>query len=385
MKYGKWLAILFISLACWTPEIQATTLNRSLSKYLLEPMPNWYREGFTRGHLNIPLLIKDGFSRLEAVEIQNQMKDLLESDSEYMTAEKNDETVKLFKNQDTHILSALQKAIQKVREEKYFESGFQPQSLKAHEFYAVFDMDETLLVHWYQSGEKGPAYYDLKVPTLDRILRPLLYSPDYISMTPGWEKALLEISRTPGCKGIIIFTAKEDQSSLDLISRLKIEGKPLRGFLKGIFTRNHLVRDNKSVKLSKDLRIIDESLEHVVLIDDNPTRIFPEQQKNLREFPKYNADIYLKSKNSGQDSVVRTFFEKLLPQVTEEIKESVQYSQTHKISFASAFYPYSMEASTEMLTLLGQGYSWSQARELLRTRPEIFEPQFYVPTGGTPH
>ena len=95
----------------------------------------------------------------------------------------------------------------------------------------------------------------------------------------------MEITQIPGCQGIILFTAKEDQASHDLISRLRLNQQPLRPWLKGVFTRNHLVRDQKSVKLSKDLRAIDETLEHIVLVDDNPTRIFPEQQKNLREFP----------------------------------------------------------------------------------------------------
>lgn len=72
-------------------------------------------------------------------------------------------------------------------------------------------------------------------------------------MTPGWEKALLEISKIPGCQGVLVFTAKEDGASHDLIGKLKIGGKPFKSFLKGVFSRNHLVRDNKSVKLSKDL------------------------------------------------------------------------------------------------------------------------------------
>jgi hypothetical protein len=386
MQKLKWLLILTLLITnVPAPKAQATGINRSLGKYILAPMPNWYKEGFSRGHLNIPVMLKDGFSRLEAIEVQNQMKDILDNNPDYMAAEKAEKGDLLFQNQDTLVLQALQTAIDKVKKDKFFESGFVPQKLKGHEFYAVFDMDETLLVHWYRSGEKGSNYYDVKNLTLDSILRPALFSPDYVSMTPGWEKALIEISKTPGCQGVLVFTAKEDKASHNLIDHLKIAGKPFRSFLKGVFSRNHLVRDNKSVKLSKDLRIIDETLEHVILIDDNPTRIFPEQQRNLREFPKYNADLYLESKSTGKDPVARQFFEKLLPTVVSEIQESVSYAQTHKVSFNSAFYPYSMEASAEKLMLLAQGHNLQQAQELLRIRPSMFEPEFYVPSGEKLH
>lgn len=365
--------------------VQAETGNGELGKYILAPMPDWYKEGFTRGHLNIPVMLKDGYTRLEAIEIQNQMKDLLDQDPDYQAAEKADQGAALFQKRDPLVLQALEKAVNKVKKDKFFESGFVPKPLKEHEFYAVFDMDETLLVHWYQSGEKGKAYYDVNGLVLDSILRPPLLSPDYVSMTPGWQKALNDISKIPGCQGILVFTAKEDKASHDLIGKLQINGKPLKSFLKGVFSRNHLVRDNKSVKLSKDLRMIDESLKHVVLIDDNPTRVFPEQQKNLRELPKYNADLYLNSKITGKDPVARNFFEKLLPTVVKELQDSAQYAQSKKVSFSTAFYPYSMEASAERLTLLEQGYTLPQAHELLRTRPQLFEPVFYVPSGGKLH
>jgi hypothetical protein len=386
MKKLKQLLALTLLLATLPAfQVEAETANRDLGKYILAPMPDWYKEGFTRGHLNIPVMLKEGYSRLEAIEIQNQMKDLLDQNPDYLAAEKADLGASLFQNHDAMVLQALQQAIDKVKKDKYFESGFVPKPLKEHEFYAVFDMDETLLVHWYQSGEKGQAYYDVKGLVLDSILRPPLISPDYVSMTPGWEKALLDISKIPGCQGVLVFTAKEDRASHDLIGKLKIGGKPFKSFLKGVFSRNHLVRDNKSVKLSKDLRMIDESLKHVVLIDDNPTRVFPEQQKNLRELPKYNADVYLNSKVTGKDPVARNFFEKLLPTVVRELQDSAKYAQAQKISFGSAFYPYSMEASSERLTLLEQGYTLDQAHTLLRTRPNLFEPVFYVPSGGKLH
>lgn len=348
-------------------------------EYIQSPMPDWYQEGFTRGHLNIPLMMKQGFSRLEAIEIQNQMKDLLEAMPEYMALEHEGLSTDLFSNRDTLVRKALAQAISQVRDKKQNESQFQTIPLKQGDFYVAFDFDETLMVHWYESGQKGPKYYDINGLTLDYILRPKLLSPDYISLTPGWEKAFTDLVAIPGCKGIIVFTAKEDASAHAIIDRIRVGKTPLRQFVKGIFTRNHLVRDSKSVKPSKDLRIIDESLEHVILIDDNATRVFPEQFRNLREFPKYNADAYLKAKHDQPDPKVRSYFERLLPTVVDEIREAAAYSRKHGISFVEAYFPYSMEAANELIMLQRQGYSLNEATQLLREKPEWFEPRFFIP------
>jgi hypothetical protein len=353
----------------------------SLAKpeYIQTPMPDWYKEGFTRGHLNIPLMMKQGFSRLEAIEIQNQMKDLLEAMPEYMELERDGTSTDLFHHRDTLVRKALAQAITQVKGQRQIESQFKPAPLKKGDFYVAFDFDETLMVHWYELGQKGPKYYDFKGLTLDYILRPELLSPDYVSLTPGWERAFTDLVAIPGCKGILIFTAKEDASAHAIIDRMRVDNTPLRQFVKGVFTRNHLVRDSKSVKPSKDLRIIDESLEHVILIDDNATRVFPEQFRNLREFPKYNADAYLKAKHDQPDPKVRSYFERLLPIVVDEIREAAAYSRQKNISFVEAYFPYSMEAANELIMLQRQGYSLQEATQMLRDH-HWFEPRFFIPT-----
>ena len=356
---------------------QAKTSLPLVRSYIQAPMPDWYTEGFTRGHLNIPFMMGQGFSRFEAVEVQNQMKDILEENQIYQAYEARGEAGQLFAQGDTLVLSALEKAIYSVKVKKHYESGFQPKPLKKGAFYVVFDLDETLLTHWYKLGEKGRPFTDLENLTLDSILRPHLISPSYASMTPGWEKAFLELSKTPGCQGIIVFTAKEDRSAQSIIDALKIQGKPLRGFLKGVFTRNHLVRDRHSVKLSKDLRVINEDLKHVVLVDDNPTRIFPKQQSNLREFPKYNPDVYLAAKYQKKEPKALRYFENLMPVIVSEIQETAKYSQAHHISFSSAYYPHSMAASAELLMLQKQGYSMLGAIQVLRDRSGLFHPKFF--------
>ena len=365
------LIALIIALSASSPALALTPVQPE--DFLLEPMPQWYREGFSRGHLNIPILMEQGFSRLEAVEIQNQMKDALLADPEYLQWEKSGLTPKKVTEADPKVINALKQAIERVQS-GYFESGFQPQKLQAHEFYVAFDLDETLLSQWYQQGENGHA--DLNALPRDYILHPEIVGPDYVSLTPGWQQAFDQLSQIPGCKGVIVFTAKEDRAAHAIMDRLMYHGKPLRHFLKGVFTRNHLVRDSKSVKLSKDLRVIDESLEHVILIDDNPTRVFPAQKANLREFPKYNPDLYFHTRTPQK---ARQFFEKLLPTVVFEIAETAAYSQKHRVSFKHAYYPYSMAGSAELLMLLKQGYSPQEAHGLLRQHPDWFEPEFYIP------
>ena len=379
MKKGlkKVLSNLFIAsfIFSYTSQVLAEEM---VSDYLMEPMPNWYSERFTRGHLDINKMVKKGgYTRAEAVEIQNQMKDILDQDQEYEKLEKSDKTYNLVKAKDAKILEALKKAIKIVKEDKVFESGFKAEKLKENEFYVVFDLDETLLVQWYEAGLKGDKFYDAKADSVDNILKPTLLSPNYVSLTPGFEKALKDISKIPGNKGIIFFSAKLDKATYDIIEELKIDGKPIKSFIKGLYTRNYLVRENEPSKLSKDLRIIDDSLKHLIIIDDNPTRILEKQKKNLREIPKYNPDEYLNAKLETKNTKIQNYFEGLLPVVVDEIKEAADYAEKNKISFVEAYYPYSADANAELLMLLKQGYNMKEAIKMIRENMKIFEPKFF--------
>lgn len=351
-------------------------VEENISEYILEPMPGWYSERFTRGHLDIGKMMKSGYTRLEATEIQNQMKDLLDGDQVYQELEKSPETYNMFKKKDEYVLQALKMAIKNVKEKKYIESGFVAEPLKENEFYVVFDLDETLLVQWYEAGEKGDKYYDFKTGVKDNILRPTLTSPEYVSLTPGFEKALKDIRNIPGNKGIIFYSAKLDVATNAIVNKMTIDGKPIKSFLKGVFTRNHLIREQEPPKLSKDLRVIDETLKHVIIIDDNPSRILDKQKKNLKEIPKYNPDEYLKAKYSGNKEI-SNYFEKMLPTIVSEIRESAEYATKNKQSFVESYYPYSMDASAEMLMLMSQGYSNKDAINKIRKDVKLFEPKFY--------
>lgn len=353
----------------------------NISDYLLEPMPSWYNERFTEGHLDINKMVKDGYSRLEAVEIQNQMKDILDNNPVYTQLEKNGKTREMVKNKDKVILQALDQAIHSVKDKKYFESGFVPEPLKDNEFYVGFDLDETLLVQWYKAGQNGPGYYDFKVPVLDHILRPVFSSPDYVSLTPGLEKAFTDIASMPGNKGILLFSAKEDPATQVIIDRIKIKGIPLRKFVKGIFTRNYLVRESEPTKLSKDLRMIDESLKHIIIVDDNPTRLLEPQKPNVREIPQYSPDEYLNAKNKTKDKKVINFFEKMLPVIVDEVRDTENYSLKNNVTFVDAFYPYSTDGSIEWIMLVKQGYSPVEATDYIRKNRNLMKAKFFFYEG----
>ncbi|MFN8673433.1 MAG: NIF family HAD-type phosphatase [Candidatus Sericytochromatia bacterium] len=372
----------FLTFLISTSFVFSATLNafsKDISDFILEPMPEWFSERFTEGQLDIKLMMKNGFTRLEAVEVQNQMKDILESNPEFMAMEEKGETYRLFKNKDTMVLKALKKAIDSVKNNNYFESGFKKETeeLKPWEFYIVFDLDETLLVQWYKSGELGEKYYDIKVETDDNILRPTITSPKYISFNPNLEKSLKEIKNIPGCKGVIFFSAKLDDPTIQIGETMKIDGKLAKNFLNGIFTRNYLVREEEPTKLSKDLRIINESLKNVIIVDDNPTRILDKQKSNLREITKYNPEQYLKAKIETKDKKVAGYYEKVLPIIVDEIKEAAQYAEKNKVSFSEAYYPYSMSAQAKLIMLMKEGLSMKDAIDTIRKDKSLFNPPFY--------
>lgn len=234
----------------------------------------------------------------------------------------------------------------------------------------------------FPDGSQGPAYRDLAGLPPDGLNHPPLTGPDYISMTPGWEQAFLAFAALPGCKGILFFTAKEDRAAHAIVDWLTLHGQALRRFLKGVFSRSYLVRDgNNAEKLSKGLRITDESLEHVVLVDqaDAPNRIIGSQAGNVRDFPKYNADAYYAAWDK-KDSLTYKLMNQLMPELVEDLRETAFYCQHHQKPFVKAFYPYSLSAEGELLMLIRQGHAFPEAVNFLRQgRQDLFTPRFYVP------
>lgn len=284
--------------------------------------------GFGGFYLNIEKAMeKYKISRSEAHEIQNQMRDELFSISGSLSVY----------NQHAYLDEALKTAIYNVTVLKQFESGFKPTYLRPGSFYLVLDLDETLLTQWYANGlkptDKRKAH--LGTSTRDKVIRSvdrktgqnlevatIINGPNTVTFRPKLNEFFRQIKKIKGYAGFIIFTAKDDDATWDIINRWKQMSPRLFKDLKGVFTRNYLRYGFDFSKPSKDLRIIDESLKHVILIDDNESRVV---QKNLNyRIPKFNADYFwdiysAEQSNNTQDE--KWIFESVLDFVASTIKK----------------------------------------------------------------
>ena len=101
------------------------------------------------------------------------------------------------------------------------------------------------------------------------------------------------------------------------------------------------------------------------------------QKSNLREITKYNPDQYLKAKLETNDKKITGYYEKVLPIIVNEIKESAEYAEKNKISFVEAYYPYSMAAQVKILMLMKEGLSMKDSIETIRKDKDLFNPEFY--------
>jgi hypothetical protein len=123
---------------------------------------------------------------------------------------------------------------------------------------------------------------------------------------------------------------------------------------------------------SKDLRAITD-LSRVVLVDDNPTRVF--QPANLRLVRKFKADRHCADFESDFDAQGGT-----LAQVWREIRDSLEYVNVHRpgqVSFAEAFLPYTQTGGLARRWLIeSAGMSDWEATEYVRSKPSIVDQKF---------
>jgi hypothetical protein len=306
---------------------------------------------------NVSALMQDhGLSRALAVELQNHFRDL-------SRAEPNGDA-------GAHFDAALEKA-----KNEAYEGRRDVERIAKASFVVVFDLDDTL---YDQSidAKLPPACADLVVVDGSKQRR--------IKLTPGANAALDRIAALGGA--VVIFTAAPDDRSLANLRAWQFGGKPLpeHPAISGVLTNSHLVLQDKRegegasnpkagrpvVEPAKDLRIFDESLERVILVDDNPLRTF--QPRNLRLVKKFDGDTYC----TTTDAKLKKAFEQTLPEVVTEIEDSVRWAKQNKVSFATAFLPYSQLGRVAVDFLRGAGMSERAAIVHLRTHPEIVDRDF---------
>lgn len=324
MQKNLWfLLILFLTMGCSSQPKQKVPSDLSQIKF-----PKVIRRvtdaGFGGFYLDIEKTMQEyQVNRYQAHEIQNQMRDELESLSGSFS---------IF-HQAPYAEEALSNAVYNVTVLKNTESGFEAKPLYAGQFYLVLDLDETVLTQWYANGLKpvkerrahlGVSYRDKVIRTVDRKTGEnleqvnILNGPPVVTFRPKIESFLKNLEKVKGYQGFIIFTAKEDLAAWDIVRKWQQKQPRLFKKLKGVFTRNYLTYGGPYEKPSKDLRIIDEKLRDVFLIDDNESRVI-QKELNYR-IPKFNADYYWD--HYTQDSSVdeKWIFDSVLDYVLSEIK-----------------------------------------------------------------
>ena len=115
----------------------------------------------------------------------------------------------------------------------------------------------------------------------------------YIYMVPGWQKTIKALVALGG--KVVIFSANLDDTTLGNLSKIELDGKALTDspLISGIMTNSHLIQQEKTeppgsekkprkgrpvIEPSKDLRFFDELLSRVIIVDDNPLRLFLVQE-----------------------------------------------------------------------------------------------------------
>ena len=298
--------------------------------------------GFGGFYLDIEKTMETlGVTRLEATEIQNQMRDELETlaGGVSMVAQR------------PYLPVALSNSIDSVVRRKQHEGGFKPIKFESGEFVVVLDLDETLLTHWYELGKGDgatrmgtlfpperdtvPVYVDNAGNSLEQPM--LKISPAAVQVRPGVDTFFRKVSLIPGFKGFIMFTAKEDRAAQSLRRVWELAQPELFRKVIGFYGRNHLTFKAGLTKASKDLRIFDETLKHVVLIDDNESRVL--QKELCYQIPKFNADGYLKSVYLERDKRISSINELLFPYLATRMAECGRAGTDTKedIEFTSCF------------------------------------------------
>lgn len=403
-------ACTFLLTACVSIDKKQQSALADIQRYTIPYfawMDKYYTDKGEKRFFNIDKLMQEqDLKRYQAVELQNRYRDIMlpiyrdnNCDKSHLSETDEPYNVKCVPEAvRSRVFAGILEQIKKQNNRKpsrdNVESGWIPEHLEDVRFIVVFDLDETLF------------YHDRK--------KNILY------LSPGWKAALNKVHDNHG--KIIFFTAKPDIDTYRLLNEdvgqvtydaeqikkpltpqlekkrwVISAGKPIKDFVNGVFTNNHLTiyQATKEVTApvlnpSKDLRLIDPSLKKVVIIDNDASRIW--QLKNLR----YVKPWIPRSVNKPeQDGVYNEFYKKRLIRAVDEIIESVEWMEHYnkgkheneKKSLQDAFLPYSYAArpTTQELAQvifnrrthntstveLKQDMAWSEAVNYIRLHPEI--------------
>ena len=326
-----------------------------LRAYTILQQPEWTDKyvnsdpGADMRYFRMRRLMSDfGLSRFQAVELQNHYRDLTRA--------------------QVPAPQAFVDALAAVRAGRT-GSGVDLQKLLTAPFIVVFDLDETLFQRSpsYQHGSRGPGWRDFSFQAHGE--------ERFVKLRPGWEQAIRRVHELGGL--VILFTASPDDIAEGVTSKWQTGNTNILRLVDGLLSKSHLVLQEKGegdpvVLPSKDLRAFDESLDRVIIVDDNPKLVIQHHRQRLVK--KFQADQYLAAKLEGHGLAAP--FEQTLPTVIKEIEESVQYMRQNHVPFGPAFLPYTMLGSVAMEALAQAGLKPEVARRYIRQNPGFVDEKF---------
>ncbi|MDC0715089.1 NIF family HAD-type phosphatase [Stigmatella sp. ncwal1] len=356
------------------PASPASCPSDPLGDHVLQPLPLW-ADKYSNSDSPPPpsfairrLMERYALTRAQAVELQNHYRDQLRA------------------KPNTEPKQAFDVALERVRSNQ-FERPLDVEQLRQAKFIVVFDLDETL---WSQYNPKTVTVtcFDFTIP------EPMAAGTPNVQLVPGWQQAFERIRALGGA--VVLFSANLDDPTLARLAQWKFHGTPLTQSpeIAGILTNSHLILQDKAEgpntgnpvrEPSKDLRIFnadntdkdDKVSDKVIIVDDNPTRLFNDQLTHARVIKKFEAKHYCASPG---DALLRKAFDDSLAEVVREIEESVQYMEKQppaKRSFAKAFLPYSWLGQPTVRFLMDNGgLDRAKAIDAVRSNPAIVDSKF---------
>ncbi len=359
------LALLLLAGACTTDgeRISRHASSRTLraSAYVLQ-LPLWTNpyaaEPGNPIYLDIDRVMKDAhLSRLQAVEVQNQMKDafldLYEQRDCAPTRSANPNTLQgrraCFAPAD--VQRVFEASLQSVRS-GHVECGWSEAKRHGARFILALDMDAT---------------------ALDEDRR-----THVIRNAPGLGPFLVGVQDAGGV--IVLFSARPDRQVRRILAHWQVETahgpQPTRSFFAAVLTNHHLTVGTHLSGAhtwstpSKDLRILDEDLGKIVLLDDNPRRVV--QSNRLRMIRKWRP-------RPGDDSLEPTgkphaaFYEQRFEVVLHDLVDAADYAKAYDVPFAQAFLPFTQSGETVWRDLAENAFHGDRdrARRYLQAHPGI--------------
>jgi len=328
-----------------------------LDAFTIPPLPDWadrYANSDPKTDVRffrIPKLMQTfGLTRFQAAEVQNYYRHLTTTG---MPAPQ-----------------AFQQSVAEVKAGNTL-SRVHIEKLHSAKFIIVFDLDETLYQAFYKSGSRGPAWRDFVFDSRGQEAQ--------IKLRPGWLDAISRIHQLGGL--VLLFTARSDDVAESAARSWTVGSGTIRDVVDGFLSKGHMIMQEKAdgepiSTPSKDLRLFDEALERVILIDDNPRRVVQHHRQRLLK--KFQADPYLADKLGPNNNTELTrSFERTLPSIVHELEESLAYMAAHSgTSFARAYLPYTMLGQVAVEALQQAGLNNAAAREYIRQHPDYVDDAF---------